>query len=160
MVWIRHDDFKSRGLWHNILWWVVNRVTRANCFHVRGDSGGNRTYITNRGQDAVRIWLGRVVKCLDKTQVKISLYPNLRFLKVILEITTKTLPLDSRTACSSRQDSFIFLYFLHKDWLTEFNLSYSLFSFQKLVVEWRGLIAGVCSNVEQLNVLMFPVLSA
>jgi hypothetical protein len=95
-----------------------------------------------------RIWLGRFMKCLDMTQVKIGLYPNLRFLKVIVEITTKTLPLDSRTACSSQQDSFIFLYFLHKDWLTEFNLSYSLFSFQKLVVEWRGLIAEMFSNFE------------
>ena len=28
-------------------------MTAANCFHVQGDSVGNRTYITNRGIDAV-----------------------------------------------------------------------------------------------------------
>jgi hypothetical protein len=44
-------------------------------------------------------------------------------LGLFMEIKTEPLPLDSRTASTSGQDSFIFLYF-QKDWLPELNLSY------------------------------------
>jgi hypothetical protein len=41
-------------------------------------------------------------------------------LRLFVESTTAALDLDSRAASSSRQDSFIILYF-EKDWLPEFN---------------------------------------
>ena len=47
-------------------------------------------------------------------------------LRLFGEITNEALRFDSRTASSSRQDGFVFLYFLFKEWLPEFNLSYSL----------------------------------
>jgi hypothetical protein len=55
-------------------------------------------------------------------------------LLLFVEITTEALPLDSRAASSSRQYSFIFLYF-EKDWLPELNLSYSIVSIKSIVVE-------------------------
>jgi hypothetical protein len=36
----------------DVMWWLVNRVTGANCFHVQGDGGQNGTHFTNRRNDA------------------------------------------------------------------------------------------------------------
>jgi hypothetical protein len=47
-----------------------------------------------------------------------------------VETTTAALPLDSRTAYSSRLNNFIFLNF-QKDWLPVLNLSYSAFSIKR-----------------------------
>jgi hypothetical protein len=48
-------------------------------------------------------------------RVKLSAQNKLQFFKVsFVEITTKALHLDTRTASSSRQDSFIVLRFLSK----------------------------------------------
>ena len=55
-------------------------------------------------------------------------------LRLFVETATEELPLDIRTASSSRQDNFIFLYF-QKDWLPELNLSYSLVSIKRFVAE-------------------------
>lgn len=97
--------------------------------------GTGRTSPTGVMKLQFKIWMGTVLKWLDMTQIVPAPKPTV-FKTIFVEITTKKLCFDTQSSPSSRQDSFIYLYF-QKDWLTEFNLSCSPVSVKSLVVEWK-----------------------